>query len=376
MTFTAGVVDIDQRLPENFEVSENGQVPADGPPAKSEKVKKISTTFALVNIIKGMIGTGCFAVPLAFKQAGLWTAFGIDFLLGFISIISMIKLVATAQHLCKKTKCGTLDYGELAREAFASCKPLARYKYVARWYVNCCLIFLQCGICSVYYIFVVEHAKEILSYFSLLGNVLMTASIAIILGELVMSQHIPTNQLPAFTDFGGAVLAAGSLMYALEGQAMVLPIENKMKHPEDMKGFNGVLSTGVSLVTIIYAACGFYGYITYGNNVEATITLNLSNSPLNLSVKIMLLCVVYTSFLIQQYPLVELLWPLAKKTLEARNTRGAYVVALEYCFRFSIVFVALGLSWLIPNLEEIIPLVGVSTGMLLALVNPSIIETR
>lgn len=52
-----------------------------------------------------------------------------------------------------------------------------------------------------------------------------------------------------------------------------------MKHPSEMGGLTGVLSTGVSLVTLIYAACGFYGYIAYGDDVQASITLNLSNTP-------------------------------------------------------------------------------------------------
>ncbi|CAJ0608222.1 unnamed protein product [Cylicocyclus nassatus] len=169
MTFTAGVVDIDQKLPETFEVSDSSSIATDETSKKIEKVekaKKISTTFALINIVKGMIGPGCFAVPYAFKQAGLWAAFGIDFLLGIISIISMIKLVKSAQYLCRKNKCGTLDYGQLAQEAFADWDKFAKYKYVARWFVNACLIFLQCGICSVYYIFIVEHAKEVGFIFS------------------------------------------------------------------------------------------------------------------------------------------------------------------------------------------------------------------
>ncbi|CAJ0608221.1 unnamed protein product [Cylicocyclus nassatus] len=166
----------------------------------------------------------------------------------------------------------------------------------------------------------------------------MITSVGIILGELISSKHIPTRDLPAVVDFSGIVLSAGSIMYALEGQAMVLPVENKMKYPQDMGGFNGVLSTGVSLVTIVYAACGFYGFITYGDDLQASITLNLSNSPLNISVKVMLICVVYTSFLIQQYPLVELLWPMAKEPLRERKVSRSYIIGLEYCFRFSIVF--------------------------------------
>uniref|UniRef100_A0A1I7XKD8 Aa_trans domain-containing protein n=1 Tax=Heterorhabditis bacteriophora TaxID=37862 RepID=A0A1I7XKD8_HETBA len=33
----------------------------------------------------------------------------------------------------------------------------------------------------------------------------------------------------------------------------------------------------MNLVTIIYTLCGFFGYITYGNEVHGSITLNLRN---------------------------------------------------------------------------------------------------
>ncbi|CAJ0608193.1 unnamed protein product [Cylicocyclus nassatus] len=406
MPGSTAVVDSNSPIPEHFETDEKYLKSNTN---RNSKRKKISTTFALINFLKGMIGPGCLALPLAFKQAGLWCAFTVVFIFGIIAALCMIKLVVSAQYLCERYKCGPLDYGQLGQEAFNSHKQLRKFKYVARWIINICLILSQLGILSVYYIFIVDHFKEVveiiwpqstihrniyflftlpallvlslvrslyvLSLFSLIGNVFVFTSLAIILSELVTFKHIPTYSLPAFTSLNGLFLAAGSILYALEGIATVLPLENKMKHPKEMTGYTGVLSTGASLVTIIYAACGFYGYITFGDAVQGSITLNLSNSPLNVAVKAMLLCVVYTSFLIMQYPLIVLIWQLAKRPLRKRNVRRCWIIGLEYCFRFSLVFLVLGLAWLIPNLEQIIPLVGIIAGMLLGLVFPSLIET-
>lgn len=72
--------------------------------------------------------------------------------------------------------------------------------------------------------------------------------------------------------------AAGSILYAFEGQSIVLVMENKLKHPEDMIGEVGVLSTGMNLVIIIYAACGFFGFAKYGSDVKGSITLDLPKS--------------------------------------------------------------------------------------------------
>lgn len=86
------------------------------------------------------------------------------------------------------------------------------------------------------------------------------------------------SELPFFTNFDGALMACGSILYSFEGQAMVLPMENRIKNPKQMLGPFGVLSQGMFIVTIVYASCGFFGYITYGSKVEGSITLNLPNT--------------------------------------------------------------------------------------------------
>lgn len=40
-------------------------------------------------------------------------------------------------------------------------------------------------------------------------------------------------------------------------------------------GWNGVLMTSMGLVAALYVAMGFYGYLRYGEDIKASITLNL-----------------------------------------------------------------------------------------------------
>ena len=61
----------------------------------------------------------------------------------------------------------------------------------------------------------------------------------------------------------------------LQGIGIVLPLENQMKTPEAMKGWNGVLNTAMTIVACLYIAVGFYGYLQYGEGVKGSITLNL-----------------------------------------------------------------------------------------------------
>ena len=67
----------------------------------------------------------------------------------------------------------------------------------------------------------------------------------------------------------------GTAIYAFEGIGVVLPLENQMKTPRDMRGWNGVLNTSMTIVTCLYIAVGFFGYLKYGEDVLGSITLNL-----------------------------------------------------------------------------------------------------
>ena len=44
---------------------------------------------------------------------------------------------------------------------------------------------------------------------------------------------------------------------------------------QDMLGYNGVLNTSMTLVVALYIAMGFYGYLRFGEDIDATISLNL-----------------------------------------------------------------------------------------------------
>lgn len=54
-----------------------------------------------------------------------------------------------------------------------------------------------------------------------------------------------------------------------------MPIENRMSHPEDFGGHTGVLNLGMVIVTCLYTATGFYGYLKFGDDALGSVTLNL-----------------------------------------------------------------------------------------------------
>lgn len=60
-----------------------------------------------------------------------------------------------------------------------------------------------------------------------------------------------------------------------------MPLENNMKDPSAFGGMTGVLNTGMVIVTFLYTAVGFFGYLHYGEAVRlGSITLNLPGQDL------------------------------------------------------------------------------------------------
>lgn len=84
----------------------------------------------------------------------------------------------------------------------------------------------------------------------------------------------------AFAPLNALPLYCATAIYAFEGIGVVLPLENNMKTPQDFDGLNGVLNTGMTIVAVMYTAVGFFGYLKYGDRVQASITLNLESSSM------------------------------------------------------------------------------------------------
>ncbi|VDK63929.1 unnamed protein product [Anisakis simplex] len=169
--------------------------------------------------------------------------------------------------------------------------------------------------------------------------------------------------------------AAGSILYTFEGQALVLPLENKLTKPDDMIGLTGVLSVGMCLVVAVNSAFGFFGYITFGENVKGSITLNLPPTMILTAVKVLITLIVYVGFVLQQYVIVETLWPTINEKLAESKWTPSAANYMQYVFRGFLVFLSMIVAIAVPDLWHIVPLVGTVCGMILAFVLPAFIDT-
>ncbi|KAI1732536.1 transmembrane amino acid transporter protein [Ditylenchus destructor] len=354
-----------------------------------------------------MVGPGTLFVPLAFKQGGL-IALPIVFIFGFLNTHCMLKIVHCSQYFSKNHGDNPMDYGRVAHEACLQGFPFARrFRHWARYAVNTAVFSLQMGICSISFVFMAQHLQEfteentsiripeklwilillpavvllnfirtlkVIAVLSAIGYVFMIGSLIFIFQYLLRAEHI-LSQLPWITNFDGLMTCCGSVLYAFEGQAMVLPMENKLKDPRKMIGTFGVLSVGMSIVTTVYAGTGFVGYATYGESIKGSITLSLPPQPLYTSVKLMLTAVIFFGFVLQQYVMVDMIWPELHRRLVQRHVPRSYLLPLELTFRAMLVIIAMLIAVAVPNLGQIISLIGITSGNFLAFIFPSIIDT-
>jgi len=107
-------------------------------------------------------------------------------------------------------------------------------------------------------------------------------------------------------------------------------------------------------------------------------------------VKVVLVLVLYFGFVIQQYVIVDMLWPVLKRSLDTRLSTKKYLhLPAEMAFKALLVIIAsplagsidhlqfyslVVLAMAVPNLEHIIPLIGISAGMLLAFIFPPLVS--
>lgn len=61
----------------------------------------------------------------------------------------------------------------------------------------------------------------------------------------------------------------------MEGVGVVMPVENEMTKPQQFLGCPGVLNIAMSVVVVLYAFVGFFGYLKYGEDSRGSLTLNL-----------------------------------------------------------------------------------------------------
>jgi len=321
-----------------------------------------------------------------------------------ICIHCMHILVNSSQELCRRTNLPFLTYADVAETCFAtsSSPKLRAFAPKARSIVNIFLCITQLGFCCVYFVFISQNLQQIFNHYygeinyhiymafilvpmlmlasirnlkylspvSMLANILQMAGLGIIFYYLF--QDLPYSwERKAFSSWGQLPLYFGTAIYTFEGIGVVLPLENQMKTPGDMKGWNGVLNTSMVIVSCLLIAVGFFGYLKFGEDSTGSITLNLPvDEFLATLVKIMMSLAIFFTYALQFYVPVGLINPAIQRRISPE-----YHVRAEYALRFFLVMVTFSLAAAIPRLDLFISLVGSISSSTLALIAPAVIDT-
>ncbi|XP_034935092.1 proton-coupled amino acid transporter-like protein pathetic isoform X2 [Chelonus insularis] len=357
----------------------------------------------LIHLLKGSLGSGILAMPMAFKNAGLFFGLFATFFIGAVCTYCVHILVKCAHKLCRRTQTPSLGFAEVAEAAFlVGPEPVQKYARLAKATINSFLVIDLLGCCCVYVVFVAKSISQIveehahlgwdlriymaallpfLLIFSLVRNLKylapfsMFANFLIAIGMSITFYYIfrDTSQfqtgLPYMANFEQLPMFFGTAIFALEGIGVVMPLENNMKTPTHFIGCPGVLNIGMFLVVSLYSTVGFFGYLRYGNTTDGSITLNLPlDEILAQSVKIMIALAIFFTYGLQFYVPMEIIWKNLKHYFGARKLYAEYLV------RIGLVIFTVSMAIAVPNLGPFISLVGAVCLSTLGLMFPSIIE--
>lgn len=259
-------------------------------------------------MLKGSLGSGILAMPLAFANGGLWFGLVSTFIVGSICTYCVHILVKCSHVLCCRAQVPSLGYADVAETAFlAGPSAIQKWSRFARFIINTFLVIDLIGCCCVYNVFVATNVKQVtehyanvnldlrwyilalllpliainlirnlkhLAPFSGVANVLMGVGMGITM-YYVLGQLKPLEEMPAIAEYNRLPMFFGTVIFALEGIGVVMSLENNMKTPGNFLGCPGVLNFGMAFVVSLYAVFGFLGYLAYGDDTKGSITLNL-----------------------------------------------------------------------------------------------------
>ncbi|XP_060096273.1 proton-coupled amino acid transporter 1-like [Heteronotia binoei] len=368
----------------------------------------------LIHLLKGNIGTGLLGLPLAVKNAGIVIGPISLLVIGIIAVHCMHILVKCAHHFCNKHQKPFVDYGDAVMHGLEASPSawLRNHSIWGRHIVGFFLILTQLGFCCVYFVFLADNLKQVvsaanattsscdgnetmvlaptmdsrlyilsllpfvvllvfiqnlkfLSIFSMLANLAMLCSLLMIYQYIVRGIPDPSS-LSLVAQWKTYPLFFGTAVFAFEGIGVILPLENKMKNPQQ---FPTILYVGMGLVTVLYISLGTLGYLRFGDMIKASITLNLPNCWLYQSVKLLYSFGIFFTYALQFYVPAEIIIPVAVSQVPER-----WALWTNLFLRTCLVCATCLLAILIPRLDIVISLVGSVSSSALALIIPPLLE--
>ncbi|KAL4101878.1 hypothetical protein PRIC1_005626 [Phytophthora ramorum] len=342
-----------------------------------------------INTCIAFLGSGVLGLPYAFRKCGI--LMGLVTLAGVAAVSTYaMMLVVQCKYKLKRQGKSVTKYGQIGYFAMG---------HIGSVIVNTALVVSQTGFCIAYLIFIASNAHKFLEVskglvvsvcvppligFSLLKHMKELAYVALladfmcILGLLVVLNidltymELDHDSIEAVGVVSSVPFFFGVASYCFEGVGMVLPLENSM---QNKRNFTPILVCTVVIITTLYATFGICGYLAFGNDTDAVITLNFSGSGGLVTLVRVFLCLgLFFTYPVMLFPVFEVLQPMAKCGNKVENPRTTQ--AKGVLLRAGVVLLTAVIAAAIPDFGRFISFIGSTCCSLLAFILPAYFHLR
>ncbi|KRF82435.1 proton-coupled amino acid transporter-like protein pathetic isoform X1 [Drosophila virilis] len=362
---------------------------------------------AATHLFKGSVGAGLFAMGDCFKNGGL---VGSTLMLPIIAIMCVHcerLLIRGSLLAVSKTPGATFyDYPETVEKCFEyGPRPLRCMSRAMKLIVEMFLCVTQFGFCAIYFVFITENLYQVLQQNgidismsmvmlitllpamipSLMTNlkyispVSLLANFALLFGLIAtLTIAFSDGPMPSvaerhyFTSGSQLALFFGTALFSYEGIALILPLRNSMREPDNFSSRFGVLNVTMLFITALFIFTGFVSYVRWGEDVAGSITLNLNvEDVMSQVVKMVAALGVFFGYPIQFFVMMKILWPPVKR---ANGCAQKYPITMQVALRFVMIMMTFCVALVVPQLNLFISLIGALCSTSLAFVIPVIID--
>ncbi|KAI7884414.1 hypothetical protein K492DRAFT_142864 [Lichtheimia hyalospora FSU 10163] len=330
---------------------------------------------AMFLLLKSFVTTGIMFLPKAFYNGGLVASTIGIVIWSLISLWSFLLLVQTRLVVhASFGEMGGVLYGHTMRVAVLVAITLSQIGFVCAYMVfvsenlqALVLAFSKCRVMLPMHLLVLAQSfafiplamiRKIqrLSVFALIADIFIVIGLGYLfyyelkqlatVGQGVVSMWSPMS-FPLFI---------GTVAFTYEGIGLVIPITESMKEPQK---FPGVLRRTLIVITTLFISLGAVSYLSFGEDVQTIILLNLpSKDPVVSSIQTLYSLAICLSIPLQLFPAIRIMENGLFTTRSGKN--NAMVKWQKNVFRVLVVFLC---AWIAivgskDKLDKFVALIG------------------
>lgn len=164
----------------------------------------------LIHLLKGSLGSGILAMPLAFANGGLWFGLVATFIVGSICTYCVHILVKCSQILCRRAQVPSLGFADVAETAFLAGPPaVQRWSRFARFLINAFLVIDLIACCCVYNVFVATNVKQVLEQYTHVDINIRLYLLALLVPLILLNLIRNLKHLAPFSTVANLCIAVG-----------------------------------------------------------------------------------------------------------------------------------------------------------------------